>query len=188
MTGRRNIVEDISKDIGAYLSEEERKCLLSDLHMAFAWVGVKVPESIKVDRDVLEKEMAEHGLTEKDQPPEVHIEKGTFDLNELIWTLINKKDLTEKDRAEIEELIHVIESKERCDENQLKKMNLTHGEAKQIHEETTGIIRAILDLKDLLKNRDKSEIQEEMIRKKVEDTRKWQAFMKQIKEKEKYSN
>ncbi len=181
MAGRKNIVEDISKDIGAYLTEEERKSLLSDLHMACVWVGVKIPENIKVDREVINREMEEHGLTEKDQPPEVHIEKGTVDLNALIWMLIHKKELTEKERAEIEELIHVIGSKEKYDESMLKEMKLTHGEAKQIHEETTGIIRAILDLKDLLKNRDKSEAQEEMIRKKVEDTRKWRSFMEEMK-------
>jgi hypothetical protein len=187
MTGRRNIVEDISEDIGAYLTEEERKCLLSDLHLACVWLGVKIPENIKVDRDVLNREMEEHGLTEKDQPLEVHIKNGTVDLQALIWTLIHKTELTEKERAEIEELIHVIASKERYDENLLKEMKLTHGEAKKIHEETTGIIRAILDLKDLLKNRNKSEAQEEMIRKKVEDARKWQSFMDQMKGKKEYS-
>ena len=181
MIGRRNIVEDISEDISAYLTEEERKCLLSDLHMACVWVGVKIPENITVDRDVINSEMEEHGLTEKDQPPEVHVKNGTVDLHELIWTLIHKKELTEKERAEIEELNHIIGSKERYDENLLKEMKLTHGEAKQIHEETTGIIRAILDLKYLLKNRNKSEAQEEMIRKKVEDARKWQSFMEQMK-------
>jgi len=186
MTGRRNIVEDISEDIGAYLTDEERKCLLSDLHLACAWVGVKIPDNIKVDRDVFSREMEEHGLTEKDQPPEVHIKNGTVDLHALIWTLIHKTELTEKERSEIEELIHVIGSKERYDENLLKEMKLTHGEAKRIHEETTGIIRAILDLKDLLKNRNKSEAQEEMIRKKVEDARKWQSFMEQMKGKKEY--
>jgi Family of unknown function (DUF5788) len=186
MTGRRNIVEDISEDIGAYLTEEERKCLLSDLHLACAWVGVKIPENINVDRDVLNREMEEHGLTEKDQPPEVHTKNGTVDLQALIWTLIHKTELTEKERSEIEELIHVIDSKERYDENLLKEMKLTHGEAKRIHEETTGIIRAILDLKDLLKNKNKSEAQEELIRKKVEDARKWQSFMEQMKEKRDY--
>ena len=80
MTGRRNILEDISEDIGAYLTEEERKCLLSDLHLAFAWLGVKIPENIKVDRDVFNREMEEHGLTEEDQPPEVHIKNRTVDL------------------------------------------------------------------------------------------------------------
>ena len=186
MTGRRNIEEDISKDISAYLTEEERKSLLSDLHMACVWVGVKIPENIKVARDVINREMEEHGLTEKDQPPEVHLKEGTLELNELIWTLIHKKELTEKERAEIEELIHIIGSKERYDENLLKEMKLTHGEAKRIHDETRGIIRAILDLKDLLKEGNKSDAKEETIRKKVEDTKKWQSFMEQMKGKREY--
>jgi len=186
MTGRRNIEEEISKDISAYLTEDERKCLLADLHMACVWVGVKIPENIKVDRDVISREMKEHGLTEKDQPPEVHLKEGTLDLNQLIWTLIHKKELTEKERAEIEELIHIIGSKERYDESQLKEMKLTHGEAKRIHDETTGIIRAILDLKDLLKDGNRSDAQEETIRKKVEDTKKWRSFMDQMKRKREY--
>jgi hypothetical protein len=65
-------------------------------------------------------------------------------------------------------------------------MNLTHGEAKRIHDETTGIIRAILDLKDLLKDGNKSDGQEETIRKKVEDTKKWRSFMEQMKGKREY--
>lgn len=187
MTGRRNVVEDISEDISADLTDEERKHLLSDMHMALTWLGVKIPEIIKVDREVLNKEMEEHGLTEKDQPPEVHLKNGTVDLHALIWSLIHKKELTEKERSEIEELIHVLEVKEGYDENLLKERDLTHGEAKQIYDEATGVIRAILDLKDLLKNRNRSEVKEEMIRKKVEDARKWRSFMEQIKDKINYS-
>ena len=48
MTYRRNVVEEISEDISAYLTEEERMRLLSDLHMALTWVGIKIPENIKV--------------------------------------------------------------------------------------------------------------------------------------------
>jgi hypothetical protein len=55
MTGRRNVIEDISEDIGAYLTEEERRRLLSDLHMARTWMGVKIPEDVKVDIEILTK-------------------------------------------------------------------------------------------------------------------------------------
>ena len=61
---------------------------------------------------------------------------------------------------------------------------MTHGEAKQIYDEAAGIIRAILYLKELLKNRDKSDVRDEMIRRKVEDVKKWQSFMEQLKEKQ----
>jgi hypothetical protein len=182
MTDRRNVVEDISKDIGAYLNDEERKHLLSDLHMALTWLGVKIPDNIKVDREVLNKEMEEHGLTEEDQPPEVHLKNGTMDLRALIWNLINKLELTEKERTEIEELIHILGAKEGYDETLLRENKLTHGEAKQIYDEASGVIRAILDLKDILKNRSKHDMKEEMIRKKVDETRKWQSFMKQVKD------
>jgi Family of unknown function (DUF5788) len=184
MTYRRNVVEDISEDISAYLTEEERMRLLSDLHMALTWVGIKIPENIKVDQGVLSKEMEEQGLTEKDQPPEVHLTNGTVNLRALIWRLIHTNELTEKERAEIEELIHVLKAKEGSDETLLKDTELTHGEAKQIYDEAAGIIRAILDLKDLLKSRDKSDIRDEMIKRKVEDVKKWQSFMEQLKEKQ----
>ncbi|MDD1760085.1 MAG: hypothetical protein LUQ44_05710 [Methanothrix sp.] len=52
-----------------------------------------------VNRDVLSKEMKEHALTEKDQPSEVHLKNGTVDLRALIWTLIHKKELTEKEKC-----------------------------------------------------------------------------------------
>lgn len=147
---------------------------------------MKIPENIKMDREVLNKEMEEHDLTENDQPPEMHLKNGTVDLCRLIWTLIHKKELTRKERDEIEELIHVLESKEEFDENLLREMKLTHGEAKQLHDEAIGIIRAILDLKDLLRCRNKSNIQEEMIRKKIEDAKKWRSFMEQMRERQEY--
>ncbi len=183
MIDKKNVVNDISKDIDAYLTDEEREYLISDLQMAITWIGVKIPENIKVDREVLNREMEEHGLTEKDQPPEIHLKEGIVDLNALIWKLINNKEFTDKERAEIEELIHVLKSKEGYEENQLKKMKLTHVDARKIHDEAAGIIRAILDLKSLLKNKTKSDAHEEMIRKKVEDARKWRTFMDQMREK-----
>jgi hypothetical protein len=55
--------------------------------------------------------MDEHGLTEKERPSEVHPKKRTLDLRALIWNLIHKKELTEKEITEIEELIYVLKAK-----------------------------------------------------------------------------
>lgn len=93
MTYRRNVVEEISEDISAYLTEEERMCLLSDLHMALTWVGIKIPENIKVDQGVLSNEIGEHGLKEKDQPPEVHLTNGTVNLRALIGGRLTRMSL-----------------------------------------------------------------------------------------------
>jgi len=52
-----------------------------------------------------------------------------------------------------------------------------HGQAKQLYNEAEGAIRAMLNLKDLLKHKEKSDAEEELIKEKVEDARMWCSFM-----------
>jgi hypothetical protein len=183
MTINRKLVDEIDDDISTYLTEEERKHLLSDLHRILVWVGVKLPETFHVDRTLLEKEMEEQGLTELDQPPELHMDKGSLDLHKLIWRLLNEEELSEKERSEIHELIPLLESVELKDEVRLKEAKLTHHEAKELYNEAAGVIRALLDLKDLLKKRERSDTTDKAIRKRVDDARRWQNYMKRLKEK-----
>ena len=141
-------------DIGYYLTEEERRKLLSSLHRVLVWVGVKEPEECRIERESLVKEMEKFHQTERDLPPEVHINNCKVDLHRLIWRLLNEKEITDTERVQIEEMIDLLEKKEKAEEEVLLHEKLTHAQARQIYNEAAGVLRAILDLKDLLKKRE----------------------------------
>lgn len=176
------------KDINDYLTEAERKKLLASLHHVLVWVGVKEPELMQIDGDVLKSEMEKFHQTEKDLPPEIHAGQGRIELHSLIWRLINEKEITEKERLQIAELIEILEKKEKIDEEDLKAAKLTQKRAIEIHDEAASIIRALLDLKDLLKRREhgieKEDAAEDLIRRKVNEAKRWNKFMDQIKKDE----
>jgi myosin heavy subunit len=178
----------IGRDINDYLTEEERKKLLASLHHVLVWVGVKEPEELQIDGDDLKSEMDKFHQTEKDLPPEIHAEQGRVDLHHLIWRLINEKEITEKERMQIAELIEILEKKEKVDEESLKAAKLTQKRAIELHDEAASIIRALLDLKDLLKKRERGieteDAAEDLIRRKVKEAKRWNKFMNQIKKDE----
>jgi hypothetical protein len=142
------------KSISDYLTEGERRKLVASLHHVLVWVGVKEPEECRIDRDTLRKDMDKLHQTEKDLPIEVHADKCTVDLHRLIWRLINEKEITDEERVQIEEMIDLLEKKERQEEDVLLHEKLTHAEAQQIFNEAAGVMRSIIDLKDLLKKRE----------------------------------
>ena len=116
----------------------------------------------------------------KDLPPEVHLDKGTVELHRLIWRLINEKEITDEERIQIEELIDLLQKAEQKEEDILKGQRITQAQARRLYEETAGVIRALLTLKDLLKNKDRSDIKKEAGIEKVEDIRRWNKFIDQI--------
>ncbi len=168
--------------IDDYLPEEERRKLLANLHRALVWVGVKEPEECKIGAEAIKEEMLKYGLTEREQPPEVHPEKGTIELHHLIWRLINEKEITEMEKRQIEELIDLLGKKEKQAEEKLAHEKLTRQQACELYGKTAGCIRALLDLKDLLRKREHCELDKETIRRRVEDVKKWNKFTEQFKE------
>jgi hypothetical protein len=120
-------------------------------------------------------------------PAEVHSSQGRIELHHLIWRLINELEITEQERLQIEELIDILQKKERIEEDALKEEMLTTKQAIQLHDEAAGIIRAILDLKDLLKKKEhmssSEDVTEELIRRKVSEAKRWNQLMDEIKDK-----
>lgn len=169
------------KDIDDYLTEEERRKLVSSLHHVLVWVGVKEPEVCRIDREALQIEMRKFHQTEKDLPPEVHPDKCTVDLHHLIWRLINEKEITDDERRQIEEMIDLLEREEKAEEEILLHRKLTRAEAGQIYNEAAGVIRSIIDLKDLLKKREHTAEDKNLIRAKVDDAKRWNEFMDKVK-------
>jgi len=79
-------------DLKDILTDEERKKLVSSLHHALVWVGVKEPEELDVDKSDLRMEMEKFHHTESDLPAEVHVGQGKIELSRLVWRLINETD------------------------------------------------------------------------------------------------
>ena len=79
------------------------------------------------------------------------------------------------------ELIDLLEKKEKQEEDLLKEGKLTHEQAKQLFIETAGVIRALMDLKDLQKSKMPSIKADDLIRRKVSETKKWNKFLDKLK-------
>ncbi len=128
------------------LSPRERDKLLHRLHGYLVWVGAEIPPVFKIDG--------------------VQIQ-----LHELVWRLINKKELTDDEIAGIELLICGLEKKESCDETAIAKENITEEEANNLYKEASGLLRAIMDLKDLEHGiyPDDYDLRRKVARKKVRD-------------------
>ncbi|OPY53537.1 MAG: hypothetical protein A4E49_01373 [Methanosaeta sp. PtaU1.Bin112] len=176
--------ETEGKSIDDYLTEAERTKLLASLHHFLVWVGVTEPEEMQIDSNDLTRELEKHHQTEKDLPPEVHARQGRIELHRLIWRLINEEEITEEERLQIAELIEVLDKKEKSEENDLKTAKLSQKQAIALHDEAASIIRAILDLKDILKKRERGTLTEygsdELIKRKVDQVKKWNKFMDEV--------
>ena len=160
------------------LSETERDRLLANLHRTLVWVGVQDPYKIEIDPDLLKEEMEKDRISPADLPPEVHPASGTVDLRHLIWRLIHLANLSDKEETVVIELVEVLKAKEIRDEERLKEARLTREEAHRIYEETAAVIRSLLDLRDILaKKEHKTDLDREIVKKKVEDVRRWNALV-----------
>ncbi|HOO52961.1 MAG TPA: DUF5788 family protein [Methanothrix sp.] len=174
--------EPAGDDLADLLTEHERNQLLANLHRTLIWVGVQDPDKLEIDADLLREEMEKDLIKPSDLPPEVHPAKGVVDLRHLIWRLIHEKDLTEKEETEIKELIRVLKAKETRDEERLKEERLTTEEAHQLFEETAAVIRTLMDLKEILEKKEqKTDVGREVVKKKVNDVKRWNAFVDEMK-------
>lgn len=147
--------EDISQE---YITEEERKQLLSALHSRLFWVGQYIPHYME-------------------------IEGKKYPLHNYVWELIQKEKLTEAERSQIDKCIEIISEKEREDERELEDDPLTKEQAKVLYQETAGLLRAIMDLKDIesgdLKESTKR-FQEQFVSQRVKDAKLWLEFIKNV--------
>ncbi|HRW83126.1 MAG TPA: DUF5788 family protein [Methanothrix sp.] len=170
-----------SPGLANLLTERERNQLLANLHRTLVWVGVQDPDKFEIDPDLLREEMEKIQIKPSDLPPEVHPAKGVIDLRHLIWRLIHERDLTEKEETEIKELIRLLKAKETRDEERLKEARLAREEAHQLFEETAAVIRTLMDLKEILERKEhKTDVGREVVKKKVNDVKRWNAFVDEM--------
>ncbi|WP_406661919.1 DUF5788 family protein [Methanolobus sp. ZRKC3] len=138
------------------ISERDRNKLLKALKARLFWVGVQVPYSVDVNGNQCK-------------------------LHEMVWELINKEHLSEEDSDSIETCILHLKEKEKDDELKLSTDKLTKEEAKKLFYETSGILRAIMDLRSI-ENGTSREKREDFHKacsiERVENARKWVQFLK----------
>lgn len=138
-----------------YISLEEREHLLNGLHRYLIWVGEKVPD-------------------------EVMVNGKNIKLHELIWRCIHNKEISEEEKARLLELVNLLETKAKHDEEVLSKTLLTREEAKRLYNEIASLIRAIMDLRDCEAGRIKIKKGKDEIKQKVDDARRWIGFLKDV--------
>ncbi|VVB96683.1 Uncharacterised protein [uncultured archaeon] len=138
-----------------YISLEEREHLLNGLHRYLIWVGEKVPD-------------------------EVLVNGKNIKLHELIWRCIHNKEISDEEKAGLLELVNLLETKAKQDEEVLSKTPLTREEAKQLYNEIASLIRAIMDLRECEAGRIRLKEPEDEIKQKVDDARRWIGFLKNV--------
>jgi len=106
------------------ITDRERNSLLNSLHRRLFWVGEQIPRKIKLDG----KEV---------------------NLHEVVWEIVNKKRYTSEDLENIQIFLDMLNEKEKECERYLEEGDLTYREAKDIYNDTAGLMRAIMDLREL---------------------------------------
>lgn len=139
----------------AKISDNERNMLLNKLHRPLFWVGENVPK-------------------------EVEIEGKKLKLHEIIWEIVNKTHYSKKDIEDIDLFLSLLKEKEHEYETALEHSDISSEEAKNLFNETAGIMRAIMDL---------TQIEEETQKKRSQDAKhvcegveekEWQDLVKDI--------
>ncbi len=117
------------------------------LHGYLAWVGAEIPDVFEID-----------GIE--------------IPLHEVVWRLVNKKELAESETAGIESLIRALEEKEVYDETALAKETITREEAENLYNEASGLLRAIMDLKGIENGaHPDKDVRRKVLQKKISDAR-----------------
>jgi len=141
-----------------YITDEERKQLLSALHCRLFWVGQHIPDYVE-------------------------FEGKRYPLHNYVWELIQKENLTPGERSRIDKCIDIISAKEEENEKRLEEKPLTEEEVKSLYHETAGLLRAITDLKEIesgaLKESTKH-FQEKFNDQRVKDAKLWLEFIKNV--------
>lgn len=144
---------------GGKLTEEERRRLEGKLTRLLEWVGVWVPDEVVLDG--------------KKVP-----------LHEVIWTMIKKDSLDDKDLELLLSLEKKLNSKFEADLENIEHRDTTEDQAISDYCEAVGLLRAIATLKDVErheeKDKGKDETLERMRNNTKEQARYWLDFLKQL--------
>lgn len=143
---------------GNYITDEERKQLLSALHSRLFWVGQRIPDYVEVEGE-------------------------TYPLHNYVWELVQKEELSESEKSRIEKCIEILSAKEMKDEKELEEKSLTSEESRNLYHETAGLLRAITNLKEIesgIFKQNTKRFQEQFANQRVRDAKLWLEFINQV--------
>lgn len=142
-----------------FITKSEHAKLLNSLHKYLFWVGEQIPEKIEIDGD------------------QVYLHK-------FVWEMVNKPQISDEDKKQINYCIARISEKEAEYESDLGKSNLTPEDAKKLFSETAGLLRALMDLKELEgspKKKRSRKFHHAAKKRKIDDAKKLVTFLDKIK-------
>lgn len=142
-----------------FISDDEREHLLSKLHLLLVWAGEQLPDTIELNGNIIQ-------------------------IHELVWNCIHRKDISKHEKERLTDIVHLLDTKEKYNEEILKKAGLTKEEAKKLYHETAAIIRAIMCLRDCREGKIKLKESRDEIKQKIEDTKRWLSFLKGVNKKD----
>ncbi|MBW6470589.1 MAG: methyl-accepting chemotaxis protein [Methanosarcinaceae archaeon] len=140
------------------ITKREHKKLLNSLHKYLFWVGEQIPEIVDIDGEQVR-------------------------LHEFIWEMINKPCLSDGDKKQIDHCIAHISKKEKEYENDLEESDLTREDAAKLFDLTAGLLRAIMDLKELEESPKKKlsrKFHDDVKKRKIDDAKKLVTFLDNI--------
>lgn len=148
-------MSEVSED--DFITEHERKQLLAALHTRLFWVGKEIPYNCDI--------------------------KGKMcNLHSIVWELLQKEKLEDDDRKLINKCILYIDEKAKEDELELATGQLTREEAERLFDETSGLLRTLMNLRDIEEGKSKErkkKFHETHSRERVAEARRWLNFLKQ---------
>lgn len=148
-------MNEVSED--DFITERERKQLLAALHTRLFWVGKEIPYNCDI--------------------------KGKMcNLHSIVWELLQKEKLEDDDRKLINKCILYIDEKAKEDELELATGQLTREEAERLFDETTGLLRTLMNLRDIEEGKSKErkkKFHETYSRERMAEARRWLNFLKQ---------
>ncbi|WP_292389092.1 DUF5788 family protein [Methanosarcina sp. UBA5] len=143
---------------GNYITDEERRQLLSALHSRLFWVGQHIPDYVEFEGE-------------------------TYPLHNYVWELIQKDKISVAEKSRMDKYIEILSAKEMKDEKELEEKSLTSEEARKLYHETAGLLRAITDLKEIesgVFKENTKRFQEQFANQRVKDARLWLEFIKKV--------
>ena len=142
---------------GALLGWSERRRMMARLRKAFSWVGASIPRRVVVDGEPIP-------------------------LRRRVAELLAEPQPTDQQRVVARRLLALVERKVKADESRLERdQALTQEDALALFEEAVGLLRAVVDLREVVEGRKSGAMSRRVEEGRVEDARRWQEFLKQVK-------
>jgi hypothetical protein len=154
----KNLGISEKNDSENYITDEERKQLLSALHSRLFWVGQRIPDYVELEGE-------------------------TYPLHNYIWELVQKEELSESEKSKIDKCIEILSAKEMKDEKELEENSLTSEESRNLYHETAGLLRAITNLQEIesgIFKQNTKRFQEQFANQRVRDAKLWLEFIQKV--------